>query len=456
MTEATRRDPVHPKSIEGPVVIESPRRLNVRREVDVLVCGGGPAGCGAALAAAREGARTMLLERHGMLGGLWTAGLLNPFFECAGRGFVVQDLIDRLKAGGAWRTWRFAHTFDTEAMAAALERMAEEAGVELLYHTLAADAIVEGDRLRGVVIESKAGRQAIAAKVVIDATGDGDIAARAGCAYEMGRPSDGLVQPMTLMFEVRGLGGWEMDDSRLLYDAMSEVIRRDGVPFELPFERARYVPWIINTPAPGSAAVQLTHVYRMNPLDPGDLTAATVQCRRQAHEAFAVLRRVKGLENIELVRTAPQIGVRESRRVCGRYRLTIDDLAAGRQFPDAVASCAFVVDIHNPDPRAEQAAAAHARTRPYEIPYRCLVPQDIRGLLLAGRCISGSHEAHASYRVTGTAMATGQAAGLAAAWAVRDGLELHDVPGERLREALAQRGAQFVDSGQLQVRASQE
>ncbi|MBN2584359.1 MAG: FAD-dependent oxidoreductase, partial [Planctomycetes bacterium] len=288
---------------------------------------------------------------------------------------------------------------------------------------------------------------AVTAKVVIDATGDGDVAARAGCRYELGRPSDGLLQPMTLMFEVRGLGDWEMNDARVLYDAMAEAIEHEKIDFELPFPRVKYAPWIITVPARGAADVQLTHVYRLNTLDPADLTRGTIDARRQVHKAMEVLRHVPGLEGIELVQTAPQIGIREGRRIRGRHWLTLAELQAGCTFPDSVASCGFVVDIHEPDPRVGTPPKQLARIQPYEIPYRSLVAEDVRGLLTAGRCISGSHEAHASYRVTGTCAATGQAAGLAAAWATADSLDLQDVPGERLRAALAERGAKFLDSG---------
>lgn len=447
MSSTLRQDSPHEKGLEGNHVLEAPRRIPVRSDVDVLVCGGGPAGTAAALAAAREGARTLLVERHGMLGGVWTAGLMNPFFEAMGRGWVVQDLVDRLRARGAFREWYFAHTFDTEAMKLVLEEMMREAGVSLLYHTLVADAVLEAGRLRGVVLESKAGREAITARVIIDATGDGDVAARAGCRYELGRPSDGLLQPMTLMFEVRGLGDWEMRDARLLYDAMAEASEREKIDFAPPFPRVKYAPWIISTPTRGSGDIQLTHVYRLNPLDPADLTRGTLDARRQAHQALEVLRHVPGLEKIEMVQTAPQIGIREGRRVRGLHWLTLAELQVGSAFPDAVASCGFVVDIHEPNRQTGITPPDPVKTRAYEIPYRCLVPGDVRGLLLAGRCISGSHEAHASYRVTGTCAATGQAAGLAAAWAARDGIDPAAVPGEKLRALLAERGARFLDSG---------
>lgn len=442
-----RREAVHPMRLEAGAVHEAPRRLPVRDDLDVLVCGGGPAGVGAALAAAREGARTMLVERYGLLGGMWTAGLLNPFFEAHGRGWVTAELIDRLAAAGAWRRWKFAHTFDVEVLARTLDAMLRETGVELLCYTLVVDAIVEHGRLRGVIVESKAGREAITARVVIDTTGDGDVAARAGCPYEYGREADGLVQPMTLMFEIRGVGEWEQTTAPSLYDALTEAIAAHSLGVELPFGRCGYVPWVIATPAPGVSAVQATHVYRLNPLDPRDLTLGTVETRRQVAELFEALRHVPGLEHIELTRTAATIGVRESRRVVGRYRLSLDDLAAGRRFPDAVTRCDFGVDIHEPAPGAGVPSAHGAKMRPYEIPYRALVPLEPDGLLVAGRCISGSHEAHASYRVTGTCMATGQAAGLAAAWAVRDGCAPGEVPGEALRDALVERGARLLDEG---------
>ena len=447
MANTFRRDQPHEFAFADKHVLESPRRVPIRNDVDVLVCGGGPAGTAAALAAAREGARTLLVERHGMLGGIWTAGLMNPFFECMGRGWIVQDIVDRLRGRGAMRDWFYSHTFDTEAMKRLLEEMMQEAGVSLLYHTFVADAIVENGRLRGVILESKAGREAVTAGVVIDATGDGDVAARAGCRYELGRPSDGLLQPMTLMFQIRGIGDWEMRDSRPLYDAMQAAIERDKIDFALPFLRAKYVPWIISMPARGSAAVQLAHVYRLNSLDPADLTHGIIECRRQIHKAIEVLRHVPGLENIELVQTASAMGIREGRRIRGRHWLTLPELQTGCRFSDAVASCGFVVDIHEPDMKPDVKPVDEKKIQAYEIPYRCLVPEDVRGLLLAGRLISGSHEAHASYRQTGTCSAIGQAAGLAAAWAVRERLEVDAVPGERLRSMLAERGACFLDSG---------
>lgn len=449
MKSTTLRDALHAKTIKTGQVVESPRTLAVRGSYDVIVCGGGPAGVGAALAAAREGARTLLIEKYGMLGGVWTAGLLNPFFECIGRGWLVDELMRKLAESGAFASWRKERygdfVFDVETMRRVLEVLMGEAGVDLLYYTLVADAIVEDDRIRGVVIESKAGREAILATAVIDCTGDGDVLARAGCAYELGRASDGMVQPMTLMFEIVGLPeGWEQRSSQELYDQMIKAIAEHRLGYRLPYPRCGYAPWVINTPVAGTADVQCTHV-KVNPLDPGSLTRGTIECRRQAYETVDIFRRIPGMERVRLTHSAAQIGVREARRLKGRYYLTARDLIEGRRFEDAVTSCAFVIDIHDLEKGGTAEDLGKVRIRPYEIPYRALIPERLRGLLVAGRCISGSHEAHASYRVTGTAMALGQAAGLAAARAVRDGVELDAVDGRKLRSTLQERGAKFAE-----------
>lgn len=425
---------------------EEARRTPVVADVDVLVVGGGPAGVGAALAAGREGARTLLVERHAMLGGMWTAGLVNPFFEFRKKGWIVAEIVRRLESEGAWRPGAGRSTFDTEAMVRLLERMMAGAGVEFWYHVLAADTVVEQGSARGIIVESKAGRAAILAKVVVDCTGDGDVAARAGVPYELGRVPDGLMQPMTLMFEIEGVDDYEQVSGQQTYDRMLDAIGEHGLDVELPFGRVNYAPAIILMPRSGSAMVQATHVYRLNALDPRDFTRGITAARVQAHDLTRVLRCLPGLQNVRLVRTAATLGVRETRRIRGLYRLTIEDLSAGRRFEDAVTFCAFGVDIHEPAPGAGVPSGHGAPMKPYEVPFRCLLPQGLDDLIVAGRCISGSHEAHASYRVTGTCMAMGQAAGLAAARAAAQGCSPAALPGQLLREELAQRGVGFLEN----------
>ena len=418
-------------------IIERERKTPVIADVDVLVAGGGPAGIGAALSAARAGARTLLVERYGCLGGMWTTGLLNPLFDHANKGGIVRELVAALKARDAWRDDPirpgFLTTFDIEAMKALLGDLAEQAGVDLVFHTWVADAIVEDNAVRGVLVENKSGRGAIRAKVVVDCTGDGDVAARAGAAFEKGRPEDGLMQPLTLMFRLSGAQFLQRDSSHL-HRLMQKAAKDAGVELP-PFRR----PWVIPLPHSGDAVVQAVHVYEVDATDARQLSAACIAARKEAQLLARIFRHIPELRGARLVATAEQIGIRETRRVLGGHVVSLDDMVQGRRHPDGICLATFNVDIHPIRP----ADGDHARTprvRPYHIPYRSLVPRRIDGLLMAGRCISGSHEAHASYRVTGDCTAMGEAAGLAAAWCARDSLAPRAVDGAALRRELKARG----------------
>lgn len=426
---------------------EAPRSTPVAADVDVVVVGGGPTGIGAALAAAGEGATTLVVERHGMLGGMWTAGLLNPVFDSR-KGWLVEKLIARLREADAWRD-RKMPVFDPERMKFTLEQMLGEANAPFWYHVQATDPIVAGGAVEGVVVEGKSGREAVLAKVVVDCTGDGDVAARAGVPFQFGREIDGLAQPMTLMFEVTDVESFEGHpadelEARHMLGALTRAIEERGLPIQLPYgKKPQGTPWMIQIPRPGVVAIQATHVYKYDATNTRDVTQATVEARRQAHEIFfKAMRKVPGMENIRLSQTAPSIGVRESRHLEGQYTLSADDVAAGRRFDDAVACCTFGCDIHEIYP--DDPYSKRIRAKPFEIPYRCLVPKECAGLVFAGRCISGEHEAHASYRVTGTCMALGQAAGLAAAMAAKQNVSPSQLDGKALHDALRDRGAVFL------------
>ena len=417
-------------------ITERERQTPIVADVDVLVAGGGPAGVGAALSAARAGARTLLVERYGCLGGMWTTGLLNPLFDHANKGGIARELVTALKQRDAWRDDPvrpgFLTCFDIEAMKLLLDELTVGAGVDVLFHTWVADAIVGGSELQGVLIENKSGRGAILAKAVIDCTGDGDVAARAGAPFEQGRPDDGLTQPLTLMFRLSGCQ-FLQENSGHLHRLMQQAARELGVELP-PFRR----PWIIPLPNTGDAVVQAVHVYQVDATDARQLSAACVAARKEASLLCRVFRQIPELRDARLVATAEQIGIRETRRVMGDYVVTLDDMVAGRRHPDGICTATFNVDIHPIKP----ADGDHARTpriKPYHIPYRSLVPRRIDGLLMAGRCISGTHEAHASYRVTGDCTAMGEAAGLAAARCAAEGIAPRRLDGARLRRELLAR-----------------
>lgn len=451
------------RGADAPFILEKPRRTPVARRADVVVVGGGPAAVGAALAAASEGARVVLLERHGMLGSVWTAGLLNPFFDPE-KGWLVATLIQRVKQAGAWDDGVLgsrrtpAPVFDVEVMKYLLECMMAESGVEFWYHALVTDAVMEGDRVAGVIVESKSGREAVLAKVVIDCSGDGDLAARAGVPFQLGREKDGLQQPLTLMFEIDNIESFENvkgDDLRihLMYQALRQAITGHNLPIKLPYGPQRAgTPYLIKVPRPGAAAIQATHVYKINCIDVRELTRATVDARRQIHEIFMkAMKRIPGMENIRLTVTAPAIGVREARHLEGRYRLDLEDMLKARRFDDAVTSVNFGIDIHEIDPESTYPrlslppGISAGKVPMCDIPYRSLLPKHLTGLLFAGRCLSGSHTAHAAYRVTGTCMATGQAAGLAAAMAVKRNVSPEKIDGSELHAQLVKRGAVFLE-----------
>ncbi|MCZ7644923.1 MAG: FAD-dependent oxidoreductase [Planctomycetota bacterium] len=414
-------------------VREPGRDVIVARETDVLVCGGGPAGIAAALCAARAGAKTLLLERHPFLGGIWTAGALSVIIDCHNKGGVNHEIRARMDAEGTVEPYfrrPLWNVYAVEAMKHLLDEMMAESGVEVQLYTSVAAAAVENRRVQGVYTESKSGREFIGAQVVIDSSGDGDVAARAGCGYEKGRPSDGAMQPMTLYAR---LGGLQIDPRTLPRGHLLELTRRCG--WDPSYAGISLFP---QPGQPGIGMLMATHIYGVDGANARDLTRAEQAARAELKRGVALLKQNGGPEwaEIFLIGTGPFIGVREGRRIMGRYVLTEADVREGRHFDDGICNVQFGIDIHHIDPKVGK-GVWWAQVPEYQIPYRCLVARDVDNLLMAGRCISGDHMAHGSYRVTGDAVAMGEAAGLAAALSLERSVDPHalDVPALQARLA---------------------
>lgn len=414
---------------------------------DVLVVGGGSAGCCAAIAAARSGAHVVLIERYGFLGGTSTQ-ILDTFygFYTPGTqsikviGGIMDDVVDALQtrkmALRRPNTYGAGDgiTYDPETLKVIWEQLALGSGVRLHYHTLVLDAIVEQGRVVGVIAGSKGGMFEFRASVVIDASGDADVAAAAGASYES--TADGAkMQSLTTTFRVanvdveqaKGVSRKEME--RLMAQAI------DG-GYRLPRKEGS----IHITPLPGVMATNMTRVGNIDATDPQQLTAAEIEGRQQALEYTRFLRDcVPGYENAVLINLSTQIGVRESRRVRGDYWLTRDDVISARDFPDTIARCGAPIEDHHAGSDTRWEYLPDGAT--YGIPYRCLLPQNMDGLLVAGRCLSASHDAHASVRSMGQCMAMGQAAGVAAALSTAHQLTPREVSITALRDRLRVLGA---------------
>jgi hypothetical protein len=437
---------------------EPQRETPVVEEADVIVCGGGPAGVSAAIAAARVGAKTCLIEVQGCLGGIWTAGLLSWIIDARGKPGFIQELYRELERRGAaasrpTRDAKDTETFrdfacDPEALKGVLDDLCSAAGVRVRFHTRVVAAAIKEGRLDLALTESTSGREAWRAKVFIDATGNGDLADRAGCTWDYGR-EDGHAQPMSLIAVLGGArfqeirpfvgGGWTPDSKKNLLAEM----KRAG------FEPSYHDPVIFRV-YDDLFIMMSNHEYRVSGLDADDVTRATLNARKEVQMQVAKLRALGNdiWNDLRLVATGAQIGVREGRRIHGLYQVTVDDLVKGARFDDAVCRVTFNIDVHSPNPdKSKGYDHGGKRAQPYDIPYRALIAKDVRGLLTAGRCISGDFLAHSSYRVTGNAVALGEAAGVAAAVAAQSNRLPQDVPWPEIASALDKLRAQHPQAG---------
>jgi len=409
---------------------------------EVLVAGGGPAGLAAAAAAARQGAATVLVERYGFLGGMATAGLVNPFmpWHVGGDplvGGIFQEMLDRMAAIGGFGGAREKKTFDPEAFKFAADELCREAGVAVRLHTLLTEVEVEARRVARLHTASKSGLEKWEAAVYVDCTGDADLAFHAGVPCEEGREGDGLTQPMTLNFRMAGVDVDRMPPRKeinRLFDA-AKVEGRLSCPRENVLLFFAVQPDVVH--------FNTTRVTGKRGTSAEDLTAAEVEARRQTRELVCFLQaEVSGFEEAYLQQTGAQIGVRESRRMRGDYALSGEDVVAARKFPDGIARSNYPIDIHNP-----AGGGTVIREVPsgdyYEIPYRCLLPLGIDNLLVAGRCVSSTHEGQSALRIMPTCFAMGEAAGIAAAMSAQGQIAPREIDPERLRGALRE-GGQIV------------
>lgn len=422
--------------------LEPGRELPLRTDSDVIVCGAGPAGVAAAITAARGGARVRMFEWRGCVGGVWTAGLLGYLLDFNKPGFA-QELARKLEERGIRRgKSKSSITYEPEGMKLLLEDLLVEAGVKFQLHTRAAAAYRDGRRLTTVVTESKSGREAWSAPVFIDTTGDGDLGALAGCEWEIGEAKDCPCQPMSLnallvVKDASQLKPMLHDEDPKCKDNFLAEIRRAG--FFPSYSKPTL--WQIRD---NLLLVMMNHEYGVKPFDASEVTAATVRARSEMNRIVNGLRGLGGVwEGVQLVATAEQIGVRDGRRIRGRYVVTSEDVASGARHDDAVVRPTFAVDIHALSAEFNKTSAygnAGVKVKPYDIPLRALIARDVDGLLMAGRCISGDFIAHASYRVTGNATAMGEAAGAVAAIAAKSGRHPHEVEWHEAVGLLTQMG----------------
>ncbi|MGQ5635922.1 MULTISPECIES: FAD-dependent oxidoreductase [unclassified Streptomyces] len=465
------KPPRVPRKVELP-----PRQALHAGSTQVLVIGGGPAGLGAAVGAANAGAEVVLVERYGFLGGNATAALVMPLMSFHnemkqavggdatrllppdhGEGEpvvagVLWMLLDRLvRTGAAIRPsldTGYTVPFDPELFKLVAYDVLEDHEVRTLLHAFASDVLSLPDRARAV-FETKSGPLVLDADVIVDCTGDGDIAAAAGAAYETGRPEDGWTQPMSLMFRMVRFGHEEFaaytrahpDQWRGVH-GLWDLVRAatDAGELDLPREDILFFA----TPNSGEVAVNSTRVTEALGTSVWDLTRAEFTAHRQMAQIARFLReRVPGFADSYVAQSGVQVGVRETRRITGDYRLTGEDVLKARKFDDAIARGAYPVDIHNPSGRGTLLKRL-PRGESYDIPLRCLLPCGLDRILVAGRCISGDHVAHSSYRVMPISMATGQAAGVCAALAATGGRRPRDVPPSAVQRELRAQGASLL------------
>ncbi len=418
----------------------------MKTSYDLIVAGGGFAGVAAAISAAREGLDVLLVERYNCLGGAPGFALVMPFMPFSTKdpvtgtqkylcGDLFLEIMREMNPLLGRAEDDFYGEFDEELLKLVLNRMCQRSGVNLLFNTNVVAAAVQDGKLSAITACSKGVSFQLFADSFIDATGDAELSVLAGCGYQLGREADSLCQPMTLSFRMSGVDMDKFRQNRSKINPLYKKYKAEG-----RIQNPREDVLIFNNYNQGVLHFNTTRVVKKDPTDPFAVTAAEMEAREQVFEMLAFLKEnIDGFANARVLSTALHIGIRESRKVKGEYTLTVEDLKSLARFGDGIAVANYDIDIHNP----EGAGTSHyyfGAGEWYEIPYRCLVPQGMKNLLVAGRCISSTHEAQASFRIMPYCCELGQAAGIAVSVAKKTGSDTGAVDTDRVRAILRRHG----------------
>lgn len=453
--------------------IKKTLEISVKYACDVVVIGGGPAGFCAAVAAARNGADTILVEQYGCAGGMATMGLVAPFmtsYNKSGDQMIIrgmyEEVVQRLIAqGGAvhpeecragdqitgyhFRGHDHCGAFDAEVLKRVIDEMLTEAKVKTLYHTSFVEPLVEDDCMKGVIVHSKSGLEAIRAKIVIDCSGDADVAYRAGVPCELGDPARGAMQPVTMFFRI-GNVDWEKVDETFQAGVRERGIPTNGVFREFldqarangDFNVERRSVGIYRSVKKDEFSVNISRINGIDGTDVEDLSKAEMIGRKQVEEIYNFLKKyIPGCENAKLMSSAATIGIRETRHIQGDATLTTEDVLNGTIPEDVILLASNSIDVHGAAGAAGTKYVTIENGEWYGVSYKSLVPVKVDQLLVAGRSLSATSEAAGAVRVMPPCMEMGHAAGVAAAQAIKDGCTVREVNVKAVQAQMVKEGS---------------
>lgn len=411
---------------------------------DIIVAGGGLSGVAAAIASARDGAKVLLIERYGFLGGMATAGMVNPFMpysvwkanwqydwrEKVNQGIFREILKELYELGGLHVN---NQTFNEEVLKLVLDRLMKKYDIDVLLHSFVSEVCREGSRIDSITVTNKSGYVKYKASYFVDSTGDADLSYLAGCEYKIGREEDNLCQPMTLCFRLGNVdtSKYNRENSRAMINAKYKEMRDLG-QIKNPREDVLIFEHMVN----GVLHFNSTRIINKSAVNSVDLTQAEIEGREQMYELYCFMKgNIPGFENSQILMSGAQIGIRESRRIVGEYTITEEDLLSVTKFEDSIARGTYPVDIHNPS-----GTGTILKNIPYgeyyTIPYRALLPKGVDNLIVTGRPISSTHEAHSAYRIMPICTSIGEGAGAAAAIAVKKKVEFNKISYNDIHEVL--------------------